>query len=142
AFREREHARDAADQWNDDHPDQDVPATVEERQQEAGDHAVWSRMPNRQYVWNVKASYGPNGTLMYEPEAVSGRWTWEFESEDFTTQRAVTHVERRPQAGGIVVVHVRGINRTAVNAAFEEARGELTKEVQRSPSARGVRAMA
>ncbi|MFJ3710334.1 site-specific integrase [Streptomyces sp. NBC_01387] len=141
-FREREHARDATDQWNDDHPDQDAPATVEERQREAGDHAIWSRMPDRQYVWNVKASYGPNGSLMYKPEAVSGRWIWEFESRDFTARRAVTQVERRTHAGGVVVVHARGINKTAVNSAFEETCGELTKEILLSPSARDVHATA
>lgn len=138
AFSNAEHARDAADQWNDDRQDRDDPATVEERAEWTGDGAIWSRLPNRQFVWKAKASYGPNGSLMYEPEAVSGRWIWEFEVRDFTTRRVETQINRETKAGGIVLVQARGINKKAVSMAFEEAHGELTKDPLLSPDGRGA----
>ncbi|MFE3139334.1 hypothetical protein [Streptomyces scopuliridis] len=79
-------------------------------------------MPDRQSVYSAVASYEADGTLSYEPLPVSSRWTWEFESDGFTTRATEFRTEFRPR--GSTEAQARGVNRSAVIRAFDEARVE------------------
>lgn len=134
-FTDRQHAQDVADQWNDDGEEgiAVLPADgcaeelivrrgaigPEERERWTGGGSVWRRMPERQFVYSALASYEADGTLTYESLEASGRWTWEFEHDGFTTRAAEFRTEFRP--GGSTEAHARGINRAAVSRAYEHA---------------------
>ncbi|OKK02352.1 integrase [Streptomyces sp. CB03234] len=148
-FADRQHAQDVADQWNDDHQDEIAAMRTEgwpeekiarcgalgpeERERWTGGGAVWTRMPERQFVYSSLASYEADGTLTYDPLPVSGRWTWEFEPDGFTTRAAEFRTEFRP--GGSTEAHARGINRSAVSRAFEQARVEALEVCAKHPDA-------
>lgn len=87
----------------------------EGRERWAGGGAVWTRMPERQFLYSALASYEADGTLTYEPLPISCRWTWEFEPDGFTTRAAEFRTEFRPD--GSTEAHARGINRSAVSRA-------------------------
>lgn len=146
-FADRQHAQDAADQWNDDHEEEIVAMRAdgwfeeqlagrraigpEERERWTGDGTVWTQMPDRQFVYSALSSYEADGTLSYEPLPVSSRCTWEFESDGFTTRAAEFRTEFRQ--GGSIEAHARGINRSAVIRAFEEARAKALEVCARYP---------
>lgn len=148
-FADRQHAQDVADQWTDDHQDEIVAMRAdgwseekiahrgalgpEERERWTGGGAVWTRMPERQFVYSALASYEADGTLTYEPLPVSSRWTWEFEHDGFTTRSAEFRIEFRP--GGSTEAQARGINRSAVFRAFEQARVEALEVSVKHPDA-------
>lgn len=148
-FADREHAQDVADQWNDDHEEEIATMRAdgwpvekiarrgalgpEERERWTGDGSVWSRMPERQFVHYALASYEADGTLTYEPLPVSSRWTWEFEHDGFTTRAAEFRTEFRPD--GNTEAHARGINKSAVVRAFEQARMEALEVCAKHPEA-------
>ncbi|MFD4211088.1 hypothetical protein ACFWRG_34555, partial [Micromonospora tulbaghiae] len=69
----------------------------------------------------------------YEPLPMSSRWTWEFEHDGFTTRGAEFRTEFRP--GGSTEAHARGINRSAVSRAFEEARVRALEVCAKHPDA-------
>ncbi|MGW4883419.1 tyrosine-type recombinase/integrase [Streptomyces murinus] len=137
-FSDRQLAQDVADQWNDDHregnkvmreegwPEEKVARRgalgPEQRDRWTDGGSVWTRMPERHFVYCALASYEPDGSLSYEPLATTGRWTWEFEYDGFTTRAAEFRIEHRP--GGNTETQARGTNRSAVSRALEEARRE------------------
>lgn len=146
-FVDRQHAQDVADQWTDDHADE-IEAMrsdgwseekvarhgavgPEERSEWAGGGPVWTRVPDRQFVHYVMAAYSPDGTLAYEPRPLTSRWTWEFETDSFTTKAAEYRTEHRP--GGTTEAYVRGINKAAVNRAYDEARADAVAVCSRNP---------
>jgi hypothetical protein len=148
-FADRQHAQDVVDQWNDDHQDEFATMRAdgwpeekitwrgalgpEERERWTGGGPVWTRMPERQFVYSALASYEADGTLTYEPLPVSGRWTWEFERDGFATRAAEFRTEFRPH--GNTEAHARGINRSAVSRAFEQARVEALEVCTKHPDA-------
>ncbi|MEU4659333.1 site-specific integrase [Streptomyces sp. NPDC023723] len=95
-FVDRQLARDVADQWDDDHRescevlrkdgwseeeiDRRGALGPQKRDRWTGGGSVWTRMPERQFVYSVVASYAADGTLTYEPLPLSGRWTWHWRS--------------------------------------------------------------
>ncbi|MFJ4800166.1 tyrosine-type recombinase/integrase [Streptomyces murinus] len=146
-FADRQHAQDVADQWNDDHEDEIAVMRTdgwpeeklvrrgardpEQRERWTGGGHVWTRMPDRQFLYSALASYERDGTLSYEPLAMTGRWTWEFEYDGFTTRAAEFRIEHRP--GGSTEAQARGTNRSAVSRAFDEARKEAREACTRRP---------
>ncbi|MCZ4125986.1 tyrosine-type recombinase/integrase [Streptomyces sp. H39-S7] len=148
-FADGQHAQDVADQWNDDceeglavlRADGCAEELIvrrgavgpEERERWTGGGPVWTRMPARQFVYSALASYEADGTLDYEPLSVSGRWTWEFEHDGFSTRAAEFRTEFRP--GGSTEAQVRGINRSAVVRSFEQARMEALEVCTKHPDA-------
>ncbi|MGW7292884.1 tyrosine-type recombinase/integrase [Streptomyces xiamenensis] len=148
-FAQRQDAQDVADQWNDDHEEEIAamrsegqPETEiarcralnpEKRERWTGGGPVWAQAPARQFVYSALASYGSDGTLSYEPLPVKGRWTWEFEHDGFTTRAAEFRTEFRP--GGSTEAHARGVNRSAVSRAFEQARVEALEVCATHPDA-------
>lgn len=148
-FADRQHAQDVADQWNVDHetdlaamhkdgaPEETVAdrgaRDPEERERWIGGGPVWTRMPERQFVYSALASYEADGTLTYEPPPVRSRWTWEFEHDGFTKRAAEIRTEFRPH--GNTEAQVRGINKAAVSRGFVQVRAEALEACGRNPDA-------
>ncbi|MFF8432807.1 tyrosine-type recombinase/integrase [Streptomyces bacillaris] len=146
-FVDRQHAQDVADQWNDDHEEEIATMRAngwseekaarrgalgpEERDRWTGGGSAWTRMPERQFVHYALASYKADGTLSYEPFPLSSRWTWEFEPEGFTRSAAEFRTEARPD--GSTEAHARGVNRSAMARAFEQARVEALEKCTQHP---------
>jgi hypothetical protein len=128
-------AKDAVDQWHDDH-DEEIAAMrksgwpeekilhqealgPEERGQWTGGGTVRTRMPDRRFPHHALASHEADGALSYEQLPVSSRWRWEYDPDGFTTRAAEFRTELSP--GGSAEAYARGINRPAVSRAFEQA---------------------
>ncbi|MFJ4918501.1 hypothetical protein [Streptomyces sp. NPDC088725] len=146
-FAEREHAQDIADQWNVDHADaSDAVRTEgwsedkikhlgavgpEERETWTGGGAVWTRVPDRQFVHRLTAPMGPDATLDYEPLSMNSLWVWEFESDSYTRKSAELRTVFRP--GGSTESHARGTNKSAVTRAFEQAQAKTLEVCAKHP---------
>lgn len=102
--------------WSEDKVAAQGAVGPEEREQWTGGGPVWTQIPDRQFVHSVLSSYGPDGIPSYEPLPIAGRWTWEFETDSFTTKAAEYRTEVRPH--GTTEAHVRGVNRAAVRRAY------------------------
>ncbi|QNP71594.1 site-specific integrase [Streptomyces roseirectus] len=140
-FAERDHAQQVADQWNDDHagelealrvggwPEEKVArrgaAGPEERPRWDGGGSVWTRVPDRQFVHYIMASYNADGSQAFTPFPATGRWTWEFEGDSYTAKAAEYRIERRPR--GTIETQVRGVSEEAVAASSLVARAEVLK---------------
>ncbi|MEU8887345.1 site-specific integrase [Streptomyces sp. NPDC048442] len=136
-FVDEQHAQDFVSQWNDDHAEEieslraeGFAASVEKiallgaigperRSKWVGGGPVWTGTPGRELVYSTWATYDAAGEPVSEPTPVEGRWTWEFEHDEFTSKAAEYRVERRPN--GYTEVYVRGINRSAVTRAIKLA---------------------
>ncbi|MFC8463345.1 tyrosine-type recombinase/integrase [Streptomyces sp. NPDC057250] len=132
AFWDAQDAAAVAEQWE---LDRGEPAEVErasvswwERAGEGGLDAVRKGMPGRVRVWSVgPAVYGAEGTERAgRPEDHQPRagWAWDWEWP-YTTELAVRDVDGR--AGGEVKASAWGLSRTAVAAAYEEARADAVR---------------
>ncbi|MFC1403169.1 MULTISPECIES: site-specific integrase [Streptacidiphilus] len=133
-FADRNVAQQVAWQWDDDHAAEIAMLRAEGRSDEAirargavgpvecprpaGTGTVWTRLPDRQFVYSATAAYHPDGSLAYEPLAMAGRWVWEFEAERFTIRGAQYRREVRPHGG--TEIQVRGVIRAAVEHTFEQ----------------------
>ncbi len=132
-FADRDVAEQVAWQWDDDHAAEIALLRAEGRSEEAirarraigpeecpeppGTGIVWTRLPDRQFVYTAMAAYHPDGSLAYEPLTPAGRWVWEFEAERFTIRGAQYRREVRPHGGS--EIQVRGVIRVAVERIFE-----------------------
>lgn len=96
--------------------------------------AVWSRVPDRQYVHSLWFSCNAQGKTVNEG-ALFSRWAWEFQTDSYTTREATSHVEYRPGMHAITEARAKGVDLAAVQAAFAEAKVEALQTCANHPDA-------